>query len=259
VVAVVSRRSIQSVERGSACCTSSVLPLPMEIGWHIRHGARPLTSGFQPLASTARGATLYLRSLELSEFRAFRTATLEFPRAGVVAVAGANNTGKSALLSALDVVRGDYGVAGSLTQHAAASSPARIRARFELAAEERERLLEQVEDRHIRRSRPLPWLEWVFVQIQEGALQATELHGAWDGGSIPLIQAGPQDPSGMTVSVGRAARILEGRSAEGLEAQETVAVGGSLPSIEGVLGEYAPGLVPAAEFLQAWRARLLPA
>jgi hypothetical protein len=59
----------------------------------------------------------------------------------------------------------------------------------------------------------------------------------------------------MTVSVGRAARILEGRSEEGLEAQETVAVGGSLPSIEGVLGGYAPGLVPAAEFLEAWRAR----
>jgi len=78
---------------------------------------------------------LFLRSLELGEFRAFRTATLEFPAAGVVAVAGANNTGKSALLSALDVVRGNYAVAGLLTRHAAATSRARIRARFELTAE----------------------------------------------------------------------------------------------------------------------------
>jgi predicted ATP-dependent endonuclease of OLD family len=103
---------------------------------------------------------LYLRSLELSEFRAFQTATLEIPAVGVVAVAGANNTGKSALLSALDVVRGNYGVAGLLTQHAAATSPARIRARFDLTAEERERLLERVEDQQrARRSNPLSWLE----------------------------------------------------------------------------------------------------
>jgi predicted ATP-dependent endonuclease of OLD family len=49
---------------------------------------------------------LYLRNLELSEFRAFRTATIEFPAAGVVVVAGANNTGKSALLSALEATMG---------------------------------------------------------------------------------------------------------------------------------------------------------
>jgi hypothetical protein len=70
----------------------------------------------------------------------------DFPAAGMVAVAGANNTGKSALLSALDVVRGNYGIAGTLTQHSAATSRARIHTRFELTAEEYERLLERVED-----------------------------------------------------------------------------------------------------------------
>jgi hypothetical protein len=198
---------------------------------------------------------LYLRSLELSEFRAFQTATLEIPAAGVVAVAGANNTGKSALLSALDVVRGNYGVAGLLTQHAAATSPARIRARFDLTAEERERLLERVEDQQrARRSNPLSWLEWHFVQINQAALQATELHAAWGGGSIPLMQVRPQDPSGMTVSIGRTARILEGRPEEGLEAEET-GTAQSFQSIEVAFHDSAPGLVPAAEFLQAWRER----
>jgi predicted ATPase len=198
---------------------------------------------------------VYLRSLELSEFRAFPTATLELPTAGVVAVAGANNTGKSALLSALDVVRGNYGVAGLLTQHAAAASPARIRARFDLAAEERERLFEQVEDQQlIRRSSPLSWLEWHFVQVNEAALQATELHAAWGGGSIPLMQVRPQGPSGMTVSIGRAARILEGRSEAGLAAEETGTAEG-FQSIEGAFQSSAPGLVPAAHFLQAWRER----
>jgi len=201
----------------------------------------------------AEESALYLRSLELSEFRAFRSATLDLPTAGVVAVAGANNTGKSALLSALDVVRGNYGVAGSLTQHAAATSPARIQARFELAAEERERLLEQVEDHPIRRSDALSWLEWHFVQMQEGALQAAELHAAWPGGSTPLMYVRPVS-AGMTFSIGRAARILEGRPEEGLAPEET-ATGGPFPSIEGLFGSNAPGLVPAAEFLRAWRER----
>jgi predicted ATPase len=197
---------------------------------------------------------LYLRSLELSEFRAFRTATLDLPAAGVVAVAGANNTGKSALLSALDVVRGNYGIAGSLTRHAAATSPARIRARFELTAEERRRLLEQVEDRLIRRSDALSWLEWHFIQIQGDALLAAELHAAWGGGSVPLMQVQPQGPGATTVSIGPTARVLEGKSAEGLEAEES-AVGGSFQSIEEAFSNSAPGLVPAAEFLRAWRAR----
>jgi AAA domain len=195
---------------------------------------------------------LYLRNLELSEFRAFRTATIEFPAAGVVVVAGANNTGKSALLSALDVVRGNYGVAGSLTRHAAATSPARIRARFELTAEERKRLLEQVEDHLIRRSDALSWLEWHFVQIQEGALQATELHAAWPGGSAPLMHARPQGPSATTVSIGRAARILAGEPPEGPETLESVH-NGTFQSIEAAFGGNAPGLVPAADFLQVWR------
>jgi predicted ATPase len=198
---------------------------------------------------------LFLRSLELGEFRAFRTATLEFPAAGVVAVAGANNTGKSALLSALDVVRGNYGVAGLLTRHAAATSRARIRARFELTAEERGRLLERVEGQpRVRRSHPLSWLEWHFVEVSPAALQATELHAAWGDGSVPLMQVRPQDPSGMTVSIGRTARILEGRSEEGLAAEET-GTAESFQSIEVAFHDSAPGLVPAAEFLQAWRER----
>lgn len=59
-----------------------------------------------------------------------------------------------------------------MTRHAAATSPARIQVRFELAAEERERLLEQIADHQIRRGEALSWLEWHFVQMQEGALQA---------------------------------------------------------------------------------------
>jgi hypothetical protein len=78
-------------------------------GWHT---AQALAASLDLEALGVYGAeepVLYLRSLELSEFRAFGRAILDFPKAGVVAIAGANNTGKSALLSVLDVVRGSYG------------------------------------------------------------------------------------------------------------------------------------------------------
>ena len=54
----------------------------------------------------------YLRNLELSEF-SVSNGDHRFPAAGVVVVAGSNNAGKSALLSALDVLEA---VLGSLVR-----------------------------------------------------------------------------------------------------------------------------------------------
>src|SRR4029453_14809488 len=76
---------------------------------------------------------------------------------------------------------------------------------FGLSVEEREALLEGVKDdslRDLRRGDALSWLEWHFVQIQKGALAATELHTAWVGGSdTPLVQGradGPNAPIWQT-------------------------------------------------------------
>lgn len=129
-----------------------------------------------------------------------------------------------------------------------------MRARFELAAEERERVLERLTNHEIRRSGALSWLEWRFVEVQEGALQATELHAAWPGGSTPLMWVRPAGNGGTTLHISRAARLLEGRPEQGLGDEETVASSGGIGSIEGQLGS-APGLLPAGELLQAWRER----
>ena len=67
------------------------------------------------------------------------------------------------------------------------------------------------------------------------------------------MQVRINDAGGMIVSIGRTARILEGRSEEGLKTEET-GTAGSFQSIEGAFGTHAPGIEPAAEFLQAWRA-----
>src|SRR6266536_569362 len=46
------------------------------------------------------------REVAVENFRPFQAASIRLPASGLVLVAGANNSGKSALLSALDVVAG---------------------------------------------------------------------------------------------------------------------------------------------------------
>jgi recombinational DNA repair ATPase RecF len=74
---------------------------------------------------------VFLESLKLQDFRAYRSASVSIPRDGLVLVAGANNSGKSALLSTLDVVASSSQPA--VVRHVAASEPARVQARFALS------------------------------------------------------------------------------------------------------------------------------
>jgi hypothetical protein len=83
---------------------------------------------------------MWLHSVILDDFRAFEHAEMTLPEAGLVLVAGANNTGKTALLSSLDVVAGDSGDITSVL-HAGSDGPAQVTARFHLSQAERERLL----------------------------------------------------------------------------------------------------------------------
>jgi hypothetical protein len=74
-----------------------------------------------PIASrpVATEWSVILESLKLQDFRAYRSAAVALPPHGLVLVAGANNSGKSALLSALDVVAGSNQLPAA--RHAAAS------------------------------------------------------------------------------------------------------------------------------------------
>ena len=80
-----------------------------------------------------------LDSIELTSFRAFGNATLELAPHGVTLIVGANNSGKSSLLSAIDVL---LGLNPPLPiENTAAGAPARIVAVFTPSDEERQQVL----------------------------------------------------------------------------------------------------------------------
>jgi predicted ATPase len=190
---------------------------------------------------------VFLRGLKLQDFRAYRSASVSVPTHGLILVAGANNSGKSALLSALDVVAGSKQPAA--VQHAAASEPARVLARFALSEEERGQLLASVHDGAVRESDALTWLEWQFIQVGD-ALVPLELHTSWPGKSdIPLARI---DLDGQ-LWVSNAVLALQGMSDQGPELTARGAVG--IQAIEAALVGRVPELTPVERFLADWRLR----
>ena len=59
------------------------------------------------MVGSSRLPSMYLARLELDGFRAFDVADVTPPQSGLVLVLGANNSGKSTLLSAIDALRGN--------------------------------------------------------------------------------------------------------------------------------------------------------
>src|SRR5689334_8160766 len=76
-----------------------------------------------------------LRRLEMWNFRAFEHAVIDYPESGVLLVAGANNSGKTALLSGFDAVAGRTLLQ---VQHRGSDEPAKVLAEFALDDSERE-------------------------------------------------------------------------------------------------------------------------
>src|SRR5438045_9175358 len=97
--------------------------------------------------------------VRVKDFRAFPKASFDVPAHGLILVTGQNNAGKSALLSALDVIAGQQEL--QAVRHANAEGPAHVSARFQLSDQERAELL----GRGPRTSELLSagaaaWLEW---------------------------------------------------------------------------------------------------
>jgi hypothetical protein len=123
-----------------------------------------------------------------------------------VLLAGANNSGKTALLSALDLVV--RGAVPTRPRHAAALEPARVRARFILSEEEQYQLLSSsdlsAEDQPEEAFR---WVEWHFVEAPENALQALELHVSWrEQRTVLAAQVAFVPPSSHRLVINRALR-----------------------------------------------------
>lgn len=99
---------------------------------------------------------MQLQHLRLEHFRAYKAAELILPSQGIALIVGANNTGKSALLSSLDIIAsnpyegypspGDERVS-ELLRYAGSPEPARIYARFSLTNEESDRFFQAMSSR----------------------------------------------------------------------------------------------------------------
>jgi len=123
---------------------------------------------------------MQLRRVVAKNYRAFRSAELRLPANGLVLVAGANNTGKSALMSALDLVAGID--SGEAVRHAGSSDAAKLSATFSLDPEERMLILQNA----VRQSE----------LIANGALQTVELIFEERQGAPPrLVEVWGQLPS----------------------------------------------------------------
>jgi predicted ATPase len=122
---------------------------------------------------------MYLEKLQLSNYRAFRAAEVNLPDAGTLLVAGANNSGKSALLSALDVLAG-RGVPADV-RYAGSEEGPRLNARLRLTDAERLSLLSENPDGS--RYLGLNTLEWVDLHFgsANGGFALLEVTGAWPG------------------------------------------------------------------------------
>jgi AAA ATPase domain len=175
-----------------------------------------------------------------------------------VLLAGANNSGKTALLSGLDLVV--RGAVPTMPRHAAAVEPAHIRARFALSDEERNQLL-QSSDR-LARGRPevLRWVELHFVEAQENAFHVLELNVSASGQAIlPAAQVVVSDGPRYRFEVNRwLLEVLSGelapRSGERVDLQTATEGSGILGLVEN-LAQFMPPMGPIAGFLTAWRER----
>lgn len=126
---------------------------------------------------------MQLKRLTLRNFRAFKQADWDLPPSGLVLVIGANNAGKSALLSSLDALVAP----SSRNRFATAPEPAELLATFSLSADERTVAISQALD---------PGGEPDPLVAQTGLLQTVELKFSEIGDSLVLTRVGVSDRGG---------------------------------------------------------------
>ncbi|MEU9242840.1 AAA family ATPase [Streptomyces sp. NPDC048385] len=123
------------------------------------------------------------------DFRGYREFSVDLQGNGLFLVAGPTNSGKSALLSALDVIAG---VEFTDSVRHAQGRQARITARWSLSDEERERLLGGSSEtgQLLADLETAHWMEWVFSE-HEGYIRPTRITVQWQGEerTIALLQS----------------------------------------------------------------------
>jgi predicted ATPase len=195
--------------------------------------------------------------MQVENFRAFRHAEIRLPETGLVLIAGANNSGKSALLSALDVITGNVGDVTSV-RHAAAARSARVTAIFDLDGSERETVLSRASDgQSLLAGGALARLQFVYKEGQGQGLRLVEVLGDWPGeGLQPLVRERQQEePTGNFMLEAIPAFLPGPRPAS--EEPRVLATRVTYGGPQG-LDSLLPGqhdLAPIMQMMNAWRSR----
>lgn len=202
-----------------------------------------------------------IRQLRLENFRAFPHAEVRIPEIGLVLIAGANNAGKSALLSGLDVVAGTFDGVASV-RHGGGADPARVTAAFDLDDAERAAALAPVhEGQALSGLGALASVEFVYEQWDDQHLKLREVHGTWpDAGMVPVARMRPDPQPGRQSYVVEVAQAFQqGSRARGTpEVLRKLADTGrnDVDISEDLYSYLAPiGLVAVSQALRSWRSR----
>ena len=204
---------------------------------------------------------MLLRQVMVENFRAYRQGLLQLPENGLMLIVGPNNSGKSALLSALDAIAGDLGDISSL-RHAAASGRCRITALFSLTEDERIQVLPIASrSERLLAAGAVTTLEFEFTEAQgEAAARGlvgfglSEIRGTWpEHGMIPLIRAN-LEPGGQQY-LAMAAGLIGGDFRSFTEVVPLFpAPAGQVLWLDELM-QTLPGAARASELLARWRSR----
>jgi len=129
---------------------------------------------------------MFLERLEVNDFRPYKSAELRLPSSGLVLLVGANNAGKSALLSAFDVVAGQAPPAAP--RRVGAETSAHVTAEFRLTDADRIRVAQaSPHGDDLVEAGAFRTLELVFRDRPQGGMPAFEAR----------TQLGPEQPFEM--------------------------------------------------------------
>ncbi|MCX4994309.1 AAA family ATPase [Streptomyces longwoodensis] len=124
-------------------------------------------------------------TLSAQNFRAYEEFTLDASSTGLTLVTGPNNSGKSSLLNALDVVA----MLPSETPYGRYGASPIVRARFSLSAEERRKILGRGgdPDEGLITRGDLKWVEWTFAEL-EGKMRPVQISAPLQQAPVPLAK-----------------------------------------------------------------------
>jgi energy-coupling factor transporter ATP-binding protein EcfA2 len=196
-----------------------------------------------------------LSELTIENFRAFRSATVSLPEQGLVLVAGANNSGKSALLSSLDIVAG-IGPNSSVLRHVGSEDPATVAATFITAEAERNSIFDRTpKSGWFMATGAGSRLQFVF-QEEDQNLQLSEFRAEWPDRGMQTVVTTGWDTESPNYSLKVMRALLPGEDPDPFALVSIdPRYGGPVPLQMALANTREPAASIMMPLLDAWRSR----